>query len=453
MKLMFPFLASALLSLQRNLPGEDVEPPEVDKPQRFSPLALVPPASITVPMMAGDPSPLSRTLEAMLKVLEEYVKPPLMAPPPPPLLPPASVLLASVVERTVGLGSRVGTDMRGPFSVAALKGLRVEAVVRYEIWAHTAAEIGPAIEDLIKHLLGDRDLLRVAGFLRVALKATGASENVFAEDAWRQSVEFDVLFEFPYVDSDGAESLIARIPIKMVGEFNESSTVVDEMTRWDNELAPSLELRGPLSIGALTALAFIHGNVPTGKVTVTRTFDGAIGAPTSHPTLNSFVAAVGGDNPAERHAEVTFPSLAEFLKALASFKITDTALGGMRTDPVPVPGPIVVQLEALKDEEEVGGEDEFVALLEATIGVADTGTFKPTILKHAATSTPMTMGDWDKNDIPDEYQSLQFRIKTPIRLAGVTDRFEIAYVDPSLDPVRFDKVAVVYLRATRGLTT
>jgi len=447
---MFPFLASGLFSLHRNLPGEEVEPPEVEKPQRFSPLALVPPASITVPMMAGDPSPLSRTLEAMLKLLEEYVKPPLMAPPPPPLLPPAGVLLASVIERTVGLGGRVGTDMRGPFSVAALKGLRVEAVVRYEIWAHTAAEIGPAIEDLIKHLLGDRDLLRVAGFLRVALKAAGASENVFAEDAWRQSVEFEVLFEFPYVDSDGAESLIARIPIKMVGEFNESTTVVDQMARWDNELAPALELRGPLSVGALSALAFVATG-PTGTVTVTRTFDGATGAPSSHPTLNSFVAAAGGDNPAERHAEVTFTSLAEFLKALASFKITDKALGGMRTDPVPVPGPIVVQLEALKGEEEVGGEAEFVALLEATIGVADTGTFKPTILKHAATSTPMTMGDWDKNDIPDEYQSLQFRAKTPIRLAGVTDRLEIAYVDTTFDPVRFDNIAVVYLRAARGL--
>ncbi|MGZ5437791.1 MAG: hypothetical protein ACXWIF_17270 [Pyrinomonadaceae bacterium] len=400
-------------------------------------------------MMSNGSSPLSRTLDAMLVILEGYL-PPLLNPPPPPQLPPNSVLLASVVERTVGLGSRVGTDLRGPFSVAALKGLRAEAGVRYEIWAHTPGEIGLAIEDLIKRIVDDRDLLRAKGFLKIALKSAGPSENVFAEDAWRQSVEFEVLFEFPFVDSDGAESLIARIPIDMIGEFNESTTVVDEMARWDNELAPALALRGPLSIGGLSALAFIAGNDPTGTVTVTRTFDEAVGAPTSHATLNSFLAAVGGDNPAERHAEMTFTSLADFLKALASFKITDKALAGMTADGVPQN--VLDGLEVIKDEE-VCGEDEFVSLLEATIGPGDTATFRVAILERAATSTPVTMGDWDANDTPDEYQSLQCRVQPQIRLTEVADRFEVTYVDPSFDPTRFDEVAIVYLRASRGLPT
>lgn len=441
---MFPFLASALFSLRRNLAGEGVETPEVERQTRFSPLALVPPASVSVPMMAGDPSPISRTLEAMLKVLDHYVEPPLLAPPPPPL-PAHNVLLTSVVERTVGLGSRVGTDIRGPFSVAALKGLRVEAVVRYELWAPTPAGVGQAIAELIQHLLGDRELLRAAGFLRIALKSTSPSENVFAEDAYRQNVDFEVLFEFPYVDSDGAESLIARIPIKINSEINESTTVVDEMARWDNELAPSLALRGPRTIGALSALAFIAGTEPTGKVTITRTFDGATGAPTSHPTLTSFVAAVGGDNPAERHAEVTFVSLAKFLAALASFKITDESLIGMKTDGVS--DGVLATLKGIKDKE-VGGEDEFVSLLEATIGVADTAAFKSVILKHAATLEPTILGDWDENSIPDKYESVQFRVIPSIRLTGALDRFEIAFEHPELN-----EVAVVYLRATSGPTT
>jgi hypothetical protein len=442
---MFAFLASALLPLRRNPFGERTGTPETDTAPRASGLALVPPPGlIQGPTMSSDPSPISRTIDAMLKVLKGYLVPPLLQPPPPPPLPAPSVVLSSVVERSVGLGGRVGTDVRGPFSVAALKGLRVETVVRYELWAHTPAEIGQVVDDLIKEILADRDLLRTQGFLRVALQSTTPSENVFAEEAWRQSVAFDVLFEFPYVDSDGAESLIARIPIDFKGETNESTLVVDQMARWDNEDAPPLVVRGPITIGALSALAFIAGAEPTGAVSVTRTFDGASGPPASHPTLSSFVTAVGGTNPAERHAEATFVSLNEFLSAIASFKITDKSLAGMTADGV-APN-VVTSLTALKDQE-VAGENEFVALVQATIGPADTATFKAQILQHAATLTPVTMGDWDKNDIPDEYRSLQFRVQSPIQLTGVTDRLEIAYEHSNLN-----QVAVFYLRATRGPT-
>jgi hypothetical protein len=300
---------------------------------------------------------------------------------------------------------------------------------------------------LIKHLLDDPEALRAEGFLHMALKSNGISENVFAEDAWRQNVEIEVLFEFPYVDSDGADSLIARIPIDFKGEFIESTLVVDEMARWDDEFAPALQLRGPLSIGALSALAFIPANQPTGTVNITRTFDGAAGPPTSHLTLPDFVADVSGETPANRHAEVTFGSLAQFLAALRSFKITDDALAGAEADGIPQPVLTALALEGTKDKE-VGGEDAFVSFLETKIGVPDTAAHKVVIMKHAATSTPMTMGDWDEDDIPDEYQSVQFRVTPSIRLAGVTDRLEITYQNPE-----FDVVAILYLRAARGLPT
>ncbi len=253
----------------------------------------------------------------MLQHLNDRLPPP--DPSPPPSAPPnASLSLVSVVERAVGLGSHVGVDQRGPFSVAALKGIRLEAVARYQLWAETPSDVEQAINDLIAQLLGDRDMLRQAGFLRLALKHTGASENVFSEDAWRQSVEFEVLFEFPFVDADDAESLIARIPIAIRDQFNESTLVTGDLTRWDNESAPSLSLRGPLSIALLSALAFVPGTAPAGSVTLTRTFDGAAGPTPTHPDLATFLAAVTDPNNPAREGQVVFASLSNFLSAFTN---------------------------------------------------------------------------------------------------------------------------------------
>jgi len=381
----------------------------------------------------------------MLDILKDYTLPPIIQPPPPPPLPPSNVLLTSVVERTVGLGSRVGLDLRGPFSVAELKGLRVESVVRFELWAHTPADVAQAAENLITRLLGDQETLRGRGFLRLALKTVNPSENIFAEDAWRQLIEFDMLFEFPYVDTSEAESLIAQIPIHVNSEHNEDTTVVDQMARWDNETAPTLSARGPRQIGALTALAFIPAAAPVGSVTITRTFDGASGAPTSFATLAAFVTAVGGENPAERHAEVTFASLVEFLAAISTFKITDESLAGMTADGVSAA--VVSQLEGIKNEE-VAGQTNFLALVEATIGPAETATFRDVILKHSAVLESIVLGDWDSDGVADEYKSSQFRIDPSIRLTTVNDRLEIAFEHPQLS-----EVAVVYLRASTGLSS
>lgn len=436
---MFPFIASALLPLRRaNVRDSE----ETERRPGVGPLTLVPPPiAHTIKLSNGGPTPLSRALQAMLDVLNDYTLPPIIQPPPPPPLPPSNVLLASIVERTVGLGSRVGLDLRGPFSVAELKGLRVESVVRFELWAHSPADVAQATEDLISRLLGDQETLRGRGFLRVALKGVNSSENIFAEDAWRQLVEFNMLFEFPYVDTNEAESLIAQIPIHINSEHNEDTIVVDEMARWDNETAPTLRVRGPHQVGALTALAFIPVAEPVGSVIITRTFDGASGLPTSFPTLADFVTAVAGDNPAARHAEVTFASLVEFLAAITTFKITDESLEGMTADAVP---PAVVgQLEGIKDTE-VAGESDFLALVEATIGPAIT-TFRAVILEHSTMLEPIVLGDWDLDGVPDEYKSSQFRIDPSIRLTTVNDRLEIAFEHPELS-----EVAVVYLRASTG---
>ena len=311
-----PSITTRLLPFRRSRSGiaadQTVQPLLLTTPATF-PLALVPP----VPTMSSPPTPATRALAAMLQHLKDRLPPP--DPSPPPSAPPnASLSLVSVIERAVGLGSHVGVDQRGPFSVAALKGLRLEAVARYQLWAETPSDVEQAINDLIAQLLGDRDVLRQAGFLRLQLKNTGVSENVFSEDAWRQSVEFEVLFEFPFVDADDAESLIARIPIAIRDQFNESTLVTGDLARWDNESAPSLGLRGALNIARLSALAFVPGTAPAGTVTLTRTFDGAAGPPPTHPDLATFLAAVTDPNNPAREGQVVFASLTNFLSAFTN---------------------------------------------------------------------------------------------------------------------------------------
>jgi hypothetical protein len=329
--------------------------------------------------MASDPSLTTKVLDAMLTVLRTFLPPAQVLSPP---APDPSLSLVGFQERTVGLGQRVGTDLRGPFSVAALKGIRLEATVRYQIWANASPDADTAIQDLILSLLGDRDALRAAGFLRLALESTGASENVDT-DVWRESADFKVLYEFPFVDSDGADSLIAQIPIKLNSEFAEDMSVTDEMMRWDNLVAPVLALRGRSTIGGLSALAFIPGSIPIRSVTLTRTFDGAGGAPPTHPDLPTFLAAVTDPvNPA-REGQVTFASLNDFLAAFM------------------------------------------------------------------AAGNAVTLGDWEEDLLPDEYQSLALSIQPPIKLPSVADRFEIEYEAALPGPDPF----IVYLRATSGPPT
>src|SRR5215217_3675455 len=98
---MFPFIASALLPFRR---ANVRAPQEPERRTNVSPLLLVaapPPAANTVTLANGGPTPLSRALQAMLDILNNYTVPPIIQPPPPPPLPPSNVLLASVIERTV----------------------------------------------------------------------------------------------------------------------------------------------------------------------------------------------------------------------------------------------------------------------------------------------------------------------------------------------------------------
>lgn len=264
-----------------------------------------------MPPVANPPT-LDQVVAAMVTALNPYL------PPPTPPLPNAAVLVTSAKERSVGLGSRRGTDALGPFGAIDPKGVRLDAVTRFQVWATGPVEADAAITALNSRVLADADKLFTQGFLRLSLESTPPPDFVVAPlNVWRKYADFRVLYEYSYTDSDQAASLIARIPIDINSQFDQSMVVTDEMTRWDNLAAPALEMRGAFGVGGLSALAFIPGASPTGSVTLMRTFDGAVGPPVSHPTLAAFLAAVAGPSPTERHASVTFSSFSNFLAALS----------------------------------------------------------------------------------------------------------------------------------------
>jgi len=311
-----PFLGALAFPFRRF--GLAAEPSLVETlPRRARPrLMAVPNQPAALPtMMSSDPLLNAKVLAAMLDVLDNYLPPnPVLNPP----LPDPNLTLVSAAERSVGLGSRVGTNMRGPFTVSAVKGARLEAVVRYQLWSDDPVNVDAAIQDLVTRLLTDREVLRALGFLRLVLKSTGEGQVVPAvNNYWRESVDFEVLYEFPYVDSDDAQSLIASIPINIDDDLATAMTVSDEMARWDNLTAPPLLLRGPLTIGRLSALAFIPGTAPTGKVTLTRTFDGAAGSAPVHPDLPTFLAAIADPHQPPVSGQVVFASLSDFLNAFS----------------------------------------------------------------------------------------------------------------------------------------
>jgi hypothetical protein len=312
---------------------------------------------------------LDQVIREMLKELEKY------SPKQIDKLPLSSVSVASLSERAVGLNNRIGTETRGEFPVVALKGIRLDVLVRFQAWAADPDQIETAFTHLESHLLADRDSLRKVGFLRLALDNTLTADLVTSLNAWRKQADYRVLYEYPFQDGDGAESLIVRIQIEsdqeQVGSAeSETTTITDQMVRWDDTDAPVFILRGPFTIGSLSALKFFPGPEPGGPVTLTRTVDGLTGQPTIRPTLKDFLAAVAGPNPQDRHSQVIFLSLKDFLNNFIR-----------------------------------AGDD------------------------------PVVLAAPDANKVPDNYEPLVLTIDPAIQLPRVFDRLELTYQRKAFDQV------------------
>lgn len=255
-------------------------------------------------LSAGSETTLDQASAAMLALLDNFLPAPGGGDVPAP-----AVSIVSMNEKQVGIGCRRGVETRGDFPVVELKGIRLDAVIRFELWAAALNDIETAMANLHAQLLTQREKLRGAGVLVLTLASTSAVEHVAAVSAWRKQADYRVFFEFHYADTDGARGLIARIPIASALEVSnspqrESTTVTDEMVRWDNlEPAATLVVVGPSQVSRLSLLQFEDGTAPGGSVRLRRTFDHAAGAPTSYATLDEFFAAVTNANAPDRHAE------------------------------------------------------------------------------------------------------------------------------------------------------
>lgn len=302
--------------------------------------------------------PLDQVIDTMLKVLKDYL------PQAGAGLPFSGIAIASISERTVGLNNFIGTETRGAFPIVSRKGIRLDALVRFQTWADDPVQLDIVFSKLDAHLMADRTALRSSGFLRLALENTATADQVASLKAWRKQVDYRVLYEYRFQDADDAASLIARISIDSVPEesnllSHETMNVTDQMARWDNLLAAPFVIRGRFPIGGLAALSFFAGAAPGGTITLTRTADGVIGPPTMQPTLHDFLGAVAGPNPPNSHSQVIFPSLNAFLSNFSN------------------------------------------------------------------AGDPIVLGDWDTNNVPDSYTPLFLPIEPTIQLPGELDRLEI----------------------------
>jgi hypothetical protein len=277
---------------------------------------------------------LDTAVQAMLGILSAYL------PAPAGPLPDPTISVTNLTERSVGMGNYRGSDSRGAFPALDLKGIRVDATTRFQLWASGPAQADAGVTALASHLAGDTGKLWGQGFLKFTLDAAPPAEIIPTLSAWRKHADYRVLFEYAYSETDGADSLIARIPIAIDGE---RTLVTDEMARWDDLAAPLLIVRAPITIGSLSLLLFVAGAAPTGSVTVTRTFDGATAPPAVHATLAGFLAAVAGSAPAERNACVVFASFGDFVAAAAPdgapFAMGDWNLDNIpdKYDPLQIP--------------------------------------------------------------------------------------------------------------------
>jgi hypothetical protein len=299
-------------------------------------------------------------------------------------LPEPNVTLERVAERQVGLGNHVGAGPAGPVGVRTVRGGRLDARVRFQLWGATAVEVDDSVLTLQSDLLDDRDELRRAGFLKLAAADTTLAERVDSVGGWRKSTSYDVLYEYQYADGGDAESLIVKIPVTMDtehtgGPASQAQTLTDEMIRWDDEAAPAFIVPGPRTVARLTALVFAPGPTLAGTVTVLRS-TGPVPGPVTHlPDLPTFLAATGGDEPAEADADTQL-SPNDFFTGL---------------------GPSGVLLE---------------------------------------------LGDWNADGTLDQYTGYDLRLGAPIVLPTWHDRLTITYAPPAGPATGLDQTAVVYLR-------
>lgn len=279
---------------------------------------------------------LDSVIDRMLSLLKASV--PADPPPADLLLPTTGIRLLSVTERPTGLANRLGNETQGSLGPISWKGGRLEAAVLLETWGANPAAADAAALTVHGALTSARDALRSQGFLRVDGAEFSLPEEDTGVGGWKKTASYRVLYEYRYLDTEGADSLIVRIPAhadqEEAGATRETAVITGRTARWDDEGSIPVSLRGPGSVRGLSVLAFIPGAMPSGSVVVRRTFDGAAGAEDVFADLATFLAAVSGAVPASRHARIGYSSMNAFLTDLGA-PVDSVELGDWDVDALP----------------------------------------------------------------------------------------------------------------------
>lgn len=253
---------------------------------------------------------LNEALTQMLTRLGQFLPTPAVD------LPLPGVSVVRLQQKAIGLGGFHTLESR-EFFPAVHKGLRLAGTVRFQLWGGGSmpSPVEQQLRLLTETVLGDRDTLEVDGFLDLQLTGVSTADHVGAVPAWRQTADFDVLYEFRRETSDDAGGLIARIPVALEQAWG-SFVSAGDIVVWHDSGTTPLRLEGPRTVEGVATLEFLPTAAPAGAVTLTRTHAAAVGAPTDFATLDDFLTAVGGPTPASTHARVSFASLSDFLAAL-----------------------------------------------------------------------------------------------------------------------------------------
>jgi hypothetical protein len=246
------------------------------------------PPPMGAPMPPPQPPAESSVIADLLAALQPYLPPPTLG------LPPPVASVVSVQEKRVGVGNLRGTDVRASYPAVLLKGGRLDAVVRFQLWAAAPADIATAIAALLDRILAAQTTLRGAGFLQLVIQNTSPPEVVPVLNAWRQSIDVAVLYEYQYEDGDGAYGLIARIPVAIDGGLSESMLLTDEMARWEHDAANPLLIDGlsnpGLTVSALSILAYLPAGWDGHAVTLSASTGGSVHQQI-FPTVRTFANA------------------------------------------------------------------------------------------------------------------------------------------------------------------
>jgi len=191
-------------------------------------------------------------------------------------LPRPGVSIVSLKERPLAIGNRLGTEHYGSFPLSELKGGRLDALVRFQLWGKEPDELDREVEGLQGRLLAARDDLRAYGILSLSLEGVTSADHLSSLNAWRKYSDCRVLYEYHYSDTDDAESLINCIAVNIDGHL---SIISDDLVRWDSQSAPAMEARRGSTrlsrIAAISILAYLPDGWDGLEVTLTASFNGA----------------------------------------------------------------------------------------------------------------------------------------------------------------------------------